>query len=94
MSNDKEITEFDPKISLNAFNGVIFNFDLPLLSPLTLLLLCVVVVLGVVCSLELDVHGRIAEETSNGTTRRMKQTACMNSLTDWFEVSILKGRKL
>ena len=38
------------------------------------------------CSIELDVNGRIAEETSDGTTRRMKQTACMTSLTQWFEV--------
>jgi len=28
---------------------------------------------------------RIAEETNNGATRRMKQTACQTSLSGWFE---------
>lgn len=40
---------------------------------------------GIVASIELDVNGRIAEETNNGATRRMKQTACQTSLSGWFE---------
>ena len=33
------------------------------------------------------VYGRIEEDSSNGSTRRMKQTPCQTTLADWFEVT-------
>lgn len=40
---------------------------------------------GIVASLQLDVHGRVEEETNNGSTRRMKQDPCKTNLAQWFE---------
>ena len=40
----------------------------------------------VLCSLQLDVNGRVEEETNNGQTRRMKQDPCKANLDTWFQV--------
>ena len=40
-------------------------------------------------TLTLDIHCRVDEETNPGTTRRMKQSPCMDNLQNWFEVSFI-----